>query len=40
MGVAEWAEGKTLTALLDSADHEMYAVKAEQKLSKGKATGV
>jgi diguanylate cyclase (GGDEF)-like protein len=40
MGVAEWAEGKTLTALLDSADHEMYAVKAEQKLSKRKATGV
>jgi diguanylate cyclase (GGDEF)-like protein len=40
IGVAEWAEGKTVAALLDSADHEMYAVKAEQKLSKGKAAGV
>ena len=40
IGVAEWMEGKTLDALLDSADHEMYAVKAEQKLSKGKAAGV
>jgi diguanylate cyclase (GGDEF)-like protein len=29
IGVAEWAEGKTVAALLDSADHEMYAVKAE-----------
>src|ERR1041385_2153100 len=40
IGVAEWSEGRTLDALLDSADHEMYAVKAEQKLSKGQAAGV
>ena len=40
IGVAEWAEGKTLDVLLDSADHDMYAVKAEQKLSKGKSAGV
>jgi diguanylate cyclase (GGDEF)-like protein len=40
IGVAEWMEGKTLEDILDSADHEMYAVKAEQKLSKGKAAGV
>ncbi|HEX3354565.1 MAG: GGDEF domain-containing protein [Terriglobales bacterium] len=40
IGVAEWAEGRTLDALLDNADHEMYAVKEEQKLSKGKAAGV
>jgi hypothetical protein len=29
-----------VTSLLDSADHDMYAVKAEQKLSKAKAAGV
>ncbi len=40
IGVAEWTEGKTLDALLDNADHEMYAVKAERKLSKGQAAGV
>jgi diguanylate cyclase (GGDEF)-like protein len=40
IGVAEWSEGRTLDALLDNADHEMYAVKAEQKLSKGQAAGV
>jgi len=40
IGVAEWTEGKTLDILLDTADHDMYAVKAEQKLSKGKAAGV
>lgn len=41
IGVAEWSEGRTLDALLDSADHEMYAVKEEQqKLSKGKSAGV
>jgi diguanylate cyclase (GGDEF)-like protein len=40
IGVAEWTEGKTLDAILDTADHDMYAVKAEQKLSKGKASGV
>ena len=40
IGVAEWAEGKTLDVLLDNADHGMYAAKAEQKLSKGKSSGV
>jgi diguanylate cyclase (GGDEF)-like protein len=40
IGVAEWSEGKTLDVLLDSADHDMYAVKAEQKLSKEKSAGV
>jgi diguanylate cyclase (GGDEF)-like protein len=40
IGVAEWTEGKTLDTILDTADHDMYAVKAEQKLSKGKAAGV
>jgi diguanylate cyclase (GGDEF)-like protein len=40
VGVAEWKEGKMLDIILDSADHDMYAVKAEQKLSKGKAAGV
>jgi diguanylate cyclase (GGDEF)-like protein len=41
IGVAEWSDGRTLDALLDSADHEMYAVKEEQqKLSKGKSAGV
>src|SRR4029077_17852666 len=39
IGVAEWAEGKTLDALLDSADHEMYAAKAENRLSKGNTAG-
>jgi len=40
IGVAEWTEGKTLDVLLDSADHGMYAAKAEQKLGKGKSAGV
>ncbi len=40
IGVAEWTEGKTLDAILESADREMYAVKAEQKLTKAKAAGV
>jgi diguanylate cyclase (GGDEF)-like protein len=40
IGVAEWSEGQTLDVLLDSADHDMYAVKAEQKLSKKKSAGV
>jgi diguanylate cyclase (GGDEF)-like protein len=40
IGVAEWAEGKTLDDLLDGADHQMYAAKAENKLTKGKAAGV
>jgi diguanylate cyclase (GGDEF)-like protein len=40
IGVSEWLAGKTLEGLLDSADHEMYAAKADQKLSKGKAAGV
>src|SRR3984893_10607189 len=42
IGVAEWTEGKTLDNLLDGADHQMYAAKSDQKLSKGKgkAAGV
>ncbi len=39
IGVAEWAEGKTLDDLLDGADHQMYAAKEGSKLSKGKAAG-
>lgn len=38
IGVAEWSDGKTLDELLDSADHEMYAQKAEQK-SKATSAG-
>lgn len=40
IGVAEWAEGKTLDDLLDGADHQMYAAKEGKKVSKGKAAGV
>jgi len=41
IGVAEWAEGKTLDVLLDNADHGMYAAKADHhKLSKGQAAGI
>src|SRR6202163_4034311 len=29
IGVAEWAEGKALDVLLNTADHEMYAAKAD-----------
>ena len=39
IGVAAWTEGKTLDVLLDSADHEMYAAKAENRLSKGNTAG-
>jgi len=39
IGVAEWTEGKTLDVLLDSADHGMYAAKAENSLSKGNTAG-
>ena len=38
IGVAQWAEGKTLGELLDGADQEMYAVKAEQR-AKAKGAG-
>jgi diguanylate cyclase (GGDEF)-like protein len=40
IGVAGWSEGKTMDDLLDGADHQMYAAKADRKLSKGKAAGV
>ncbi len=40
IGVAEWAEGKTLDNLLDGADHQMYAAKSDRKLSKGTAAGI
>jgi GGDEF domain-containing protein len=36
IGVAEWSEGKTIDQLLDDADREMYAAKAEHPLNKGK----
>ena len=39
IGVSEWTEGKTLDDLLDGADHQMYAAKADRKLSKGQAAG-
>jgi PleD family two-component response regulator len=39
IGVAEWAEGKTLDNLLDGADHQMYAAKADNKLSQSKSAG-
>src|SRR4029077_9837024 len=39
IGVAAWTEGKTLDVLLDSADHGMYAAKAENRLSKGNTAG-
>jgi len=38
IGVAEWSDGKTLDELLDVADREMYAVKAQQK-SKAQSAG-
>ncbi len=39
IGVSEWSESKTLAGLLGTADNKMYAAKAEQKLSQGKAAG-
>ena len=33
---AEWSEGKTIDELLDDADREMYAAKADHPLKKGK----
>ncbi len=38
IGVAEWSEGQTLDELLDSADREMYADKADRKASMTKST--
>ena len=37
IGVAEWAEGKTLDDLLDGADHQMYAAKEDQKAKQGQS---
>ncbi len=34
IGVAEWADGKTLDEVLDVADHEMYAAKEESTTDK------
>lgn len=36
IGVAEWSEGKTIDELLDDADREMYAAKADHPLNEGK----
>lgn len=38
VGVAEWSDGQTLDELLDNADREMYAAKAQQK-SQAKSAG-
>lgn len=35
IGVSEWSDGMTLDELLDSADREMYAAKATNKLQRG-----
>jgi hypothetical protein len=35
IGGAEWSEGKTIDELLDDADREMYAAKADHPLNKG-----
>lgn len=40
IGVAEWSDGKTLDELLDAADREMFADKANQKMSMAKSAGV
>jgi diguanylate cyclase (GGDEF)-like protein len=40
IGIAEWAEGKTLDILLESADKKMYAAKADRhELTRGQAAG-
>ena len=36
IGVAEWSKGKTIDELLDDADREMNAAKADHRLNKGK----
>jgi len=36
IGVTEWSDGKTIDELLDDADREMYAAKADHLLNKGK----
>jgi diguanylate cyclase (GGDEF)-like protein len=36
IGVSEWSDGMTLDQLLDQADREMYAVKADHQLNKGR----
>jgi GGDEF domain-containing protein len=36
IGVAEWSEGKTIDELLDDADREMYAAKADHPPNQGK----
>jgi diguanylate cyclase (GGDEF)-like protein len=36
IGVSEWSDGMTLDQLLDEADREMYAVKADHHLNKGR----
>src|ERR1700687_3822885 len=38
IGVAEWSEGVTLDELLDEADRQMYAAKANQVLDKGRTS--
>jgi diguanylate cyclase (GGDEF)-like protein len=35
IGVSEWSDGVTLDELLDEADREMYAVKADRALARG-----
>lgn len=35
IGVSEWSDGMTLDQLLDEADREMYAAKADHRLNRG-----
>lgn len=37
IGVSEWSDGMTLDQLLDQADREMYAAKADHQLNKGRS---
>ena len=36
IGISEWSEGMTLDQLLDEADREMYAAKADHQMNKGR----
>jgi diguanylate cyclase (GGDEF)-like protein len=36
IGISEWSEGMTLDQLLDEADREMYAAKADHQMNRGR----